>query len=100
MDINKHIVDQRINKIINDNPELFEADNDKNRKLSKAFLMLGVSSYLDIELKDVMSLITEGGNDCGIDAMYIGDVSETEFTVFMFQSKYKFNLDNDSNWSW
>ena len=97
MDINKHIIDQRINKIVNDNPEWFESENDKNRKLSKAFLVLAVGSYLDIELKDVMPLITEGGNDCGIDAMYIGDVSETEFTVFLFQSKYKFNLESDSN---
>jgi hypothetical protein len=97
LDINKHIIDQRINKIVNDNPEWFESENDKNRKLSKAFLVLAVGSYLDIELKDVMPLITEGGNDCGIDAMYIGDVSETEFTVFLFQSKYKFNLESDSN---
>lgn len=97
MDINKHIVDQRINKIVKDNPEWFESDNDYNKKLSKAFLILGMASYLDFELKDVLPLITEGGNDCGIDAIYIGDVSETEFTVILFQSKYKFDLENDSN---
>lgn len=32
MDINKHIVDQRINKIVKDNPEWFESDNDYNKE--------------------------------------------------------------------
>ena len=98
MDINKHIVDQRVKNLINERLEWFKNENDENRRISKAFLIIGVASYLDIEYEDVLSLITDGGNDCGVDAVYIGDVTDTEFNVVIFQAKYKHKeLDNDYN---
>jgi len=97
MDINKHIVDQRITKIIEENPSWFYKEGDWGRKISKSFLILGVSSYLDIELSETNSLITEGGNDSGVDAIYIGDAVDFEFQVTIFQAKYKQNLENESN---
>ena len=65
MDINKHIVDHRIRKIVADNPDKFAGENDNKKKLSKAFVGLSVASYLDIELEEAFELITEGGNDAG-----------------------------------
>lgn len=51
MNIEKQIIDQRINKIIQDNTDLFpEEDQEKNR--SKAFLLLGVAAYLDIDIAE------------------------------------------------
>jgi len=97
MDINKHIVDQRTSKIIEENPLWFENENDIMRKTSKSFLIMGVASYLDIELSEANSLITEGGNDSGVDAIYIGDAVDFEFQVTIFQAKYKQDLENDSN---
>ena len=41
MDIAKQIIDQRINKILEGNEEIF-TDSDNERKRSKAFLLLGV----------------------------------------------------------
>ena len=53
MDIAKQIIDQRVNKILNDNPELF-SDVDQERKRSKAFLLLGVAAYLDIDIAEAV----------------------------------------------
>ena len=97
MDINKHIVDQRIRKIVADNPDNFLSINDEAKKLSQAFVCLAVSAYLDIEIEEAFSLITEGGNDAGIDAVYVGDVNDYDFSVTIFQGKYTFDLTKDTN---
>jgi hypothetical protein len=97
MDINKHIVDQRIKKIVEDNPKWFSDINDEKKKLSKSFVFLSVSTYLSIELSEAQSLVTEGSNDAGIDAIYIGDFNDFEFPVTLFQGKYNFDLEKDSN---
>jgi hypothetical protein len=97
MDINKHIVDQRIRKIVADNSDKFAGENDDKKKWSKAFVCLSVASYLDIELEKAFGLITEGGNDAGVDAIYIGDVNDYDFSVTLFQGKYAFDLNKDYN---
>jgi hypothetical protein len=103
MDINKHIVDQRITKIVEDNPDWFENIKSSNeedqvrRRKSKAFVILSVSIYLSLELEEANQLITDGGNDAGIDAIYIGGLNDYEFPVTFFQSKYTFNLEKDTN---
>ena len=43
MNIEKQIIDQRINKIIQDNADLF-TEEDLEKKRSKAFLLLGVAA--------------------------------------------------------
>lgn len=60
MDIAKQIIDQRINKILEDNEETF-TDNDKERNRSKAFLLLGVAAYLDIDMTEAVQYLTDGG---------------------------------------
>ncbi|MDR3365593.1 MAG: AIPR family protein [Prevotellaceae bacterium] len=97
MDINKHIVDQRIRKIVNDNPDKFSGENGDKKKLSKAFVCLSVASYLGIELEEVFDLITEGGTDAGVDAIFIGGVNGYDFSVVLFQGKYTFDLSRDTN---
>jgi hypothetical protein len=97
MDINKHIVDQRIRKIVADNSDKFSGENDGKKKLSKAFVCLSVASYLGIELEEAFGLITEGANDAGIDAIHIGDVNDYDFSVVLFQGKYAFDLNKDTN---
>ncbi len=42
-------------------------------------------------------MVTEGGNDSGIDGIYIGDAIGYEFPVLLFQGKYKFDLEKESN---
>lgn len=96
MDIEKQIVDQRVNKIVEEYTHLFEeTDREKNR--SKAFLLLGVSAYLDIDIEEAEQYITDGGNDGGFDAAYIAESQDSQLSVVLFQSKYSRKLDGDSN---
>ncbi len=97
MNINKHIIDQRIRKIVIEKPEWFTDLNDDDRKVSRAFVLLAVATYLSIELSEAQSILTDGGSDAGIDAIYVGDISDLELPVTIFQGKYKKNLDIDSN---
>jgi hypothetical protein len=98
MDINKHIIDQRIRKIVQEKPEWFADRGDESQKLSRAFVLLTVSTYLNIELTEAYSLMTDGGDDAGIDAIQVGDTVDVEFPVTIFQGKYVFNLEKDSNY--
>lgn len=96
MDIAKQIIDQRVNKILADNEALF-AGGDLERKRSKAFLLLGVAAYLDIDIAEAVQFITDGGNDEGFDAAYIEEAQDAQLNVVLFQSKYSRNLEKDSN---
>ncbi|WP_145148513.1 AIPR family protein [Paenibacillus xylanexedens] len=98
MDFARQIVDQWVRKMVIDQPNWFEG-NDENKNISRAFIILGVSSYLGIEPVEAYALLTDGGNDSGVDAIYIGDPDNDNvtFPVVIFQAKYKFNLDNDSH---
>ena len=78
MDIAKQIIDQRINKILEDNQEIFTA-NDNERNRSKAFLVLGVAAYLDIDLMEAVQYLTDGGNDGGFDAAYIVEAQDSQY---------------------
>ena len=97
MDINKHIVDQRIRKIVSDNSDFFAKEKDNNKKLSKAFVCLSAASYLSLELEEVFDIITEGSNDAGVDAIFIGEIIDYNFSVTIFQGKYGFDLNRDNN---
>ena len=70
MEINKHIIDQRITKIVADNPAWFAKIGDERQKKSKAFVIISVSAYLGVEMEEAKNLITEGGNDAGVDAIF------------------------------
>lgn len=96
MDIAKQIVDQRVNKIIEDNPDFFAKD-DPERRRSKGFLLLGAAAYLDIDISEAEQFITDGGNDGGFDAAYIVEAQDSQINVVLFQSKYTRNLEKDSN---
>lgn len=95
MDIAKQIVDQRIAGLIKENIELFTDSDEKN--ISKAFLILGVSAYLDMELSEVEQYITDGSNDGGFDAVYITEGEDMQLDVVLFQSKYTRDLSKDSS---
>ncbi len=95
MDIAKQIIDQRILKLIEENPQLFTENPEKN--VSKAFLLLGVSAYLDIDFSAASQYITDGSYDGGIDAVYFVEGQDLQLNVVLFQSKYTRDLERDSN---
>ncbi len=104
MDINASIIDQQLTGILqkplptwltghlDEPPAWFERfGNDDNKKRSAAFVLLCMSSCLDLPLEDCTDWLTEGSNDAGVDGLYIGEVDDGEFLVTIFQGKYKVN---------
>ena len=88
MNINASIVDQRITGIIENHPELLP-DRDENKKKSSAFVLLCMFTALELNLEEAAELLTEGGNDAGVDGIHISEVDDGEFAVTIFQGKYK-----------
>lgn len=89
MNINASIIDQRITGIVEDHPEWLPPGNDVNKKRSAAFVLLCMSTCLDIIPEEAAELLTDGGNDAGVDGLHIGEVEDDEFLVTLFQGKYK-----------
>ena len=86
--INASIVDLRVTGMIEEHPEWFPWP-DENRRKSAAFVVLCMSTALDLPLEDCIDLLTDGSNDAGVDGLYIGDVEEGDFVVTVFLGKYK-----------
>ena len=89
MNINASIVDQRIVGIIEDHADWLPVGKDINKKKSAAFVLLCMSTALEFTLDEAAELLTEGGNDAGVDGLHIGEVDDGEFVVTLFQGKYK-----------
>ena len=57
-----------------------------------------MSSALDLPLEECVELLTEGGNDAGVDGLHIGEIEDLEFFVTLFQGKYRVkDLEGQSN---
>lgn len=99
MNINASIVDQRLAGIVQDNKDLIQpfARGDAGRQISVAFVLLCASTALDLPLVDAAELLTEGGNDAGVDALHFSEPDDGEFTITIFQAKYKRELLGDAN---
>ncbi|HBA50644.1 MAG TPA: AIPR protein [Lachnospiraceae bacterium] len=96
MDLARQIIDQRIIKILEENTAFF-SDKDIEKNRSRAFLLLGVSAYLDIDIAEAMQYLTDGGYDGGFDAAYIVEAQDSQLNVVLFQSKYSRKLEVDSH---
>ena len=88
MNINASIIDQRVAGIIESHPEWFPGSDEGMHK-SAAFVLLCMSTALDIPLEDCAEMLTEGSNDAGVDGLCLGDVEDGNFVVTLFQGKYK-----------
>ena len=84
MNINASIIDQRVTGIVEDHPELLPEGNDLNNKKSAAFVLMCISTCLEMPLVEAAELITEGGNDAGVDGLHFGEVEDGEFLVTIF----------------
>ncbi len=91
MNINASIVDQRVSGIIEDYKQLLPPSSDINMQKLAAFTLLCISTSLDVTLEDAAELLTEGGNDAGVDGIHLGEVEDGEFLITIFQGKYKVN---------
>ncbi|MBM9538650.1 AIPR family protein [Desulfobulbus alkaliphilus] len=97
MDINASIIDQQLTGLLEKHSDWLPA-GDANKQRSAAFVLLCMANCLDIPQEDAVELLTEGGNDAGVDGLHIGEVEDGEFLVTVFQGKYKINnLDGTAN---
>ncbi|MBO4335923.1 MAG: abortive phage resistance protein, partial [Desulfovibrio sp.] len=90
MNINASIIDQRLTGIIKAHKDWLP-EGDINRKKSSAFILLCMSTYLDLPLEEAVNLLTDGGEDTGVDGIHIGDIEDGEFLITLFQGKYSIN---------
>jgi AIPR protein len=100
MNINASIIDQRLASVVNDIRQKAVEElrmQDDGRIKSLAFVYLCVKTILDLEDDEAFDCLTEGGGDFGVDAMHISEEYDGEFTVSLFQAKYKNKLEGDSN---
>lgn len=92
MNINVGIVDQQVRGIAARLESQIESALDKTLDdtlaRSAAFVVLCAKVMLDLTDDEAVEALTEGGNDFGVDAIEVGDVSDGEFTVALFQAKY------------
>ena len=97
MNLQAAIVDQRLTGILEQNPDWFPW-RDENKRRSAAFVLLCMSTSLDLPLEECAELLTEGGNDAGVDGLHMRGVHSGDFTVTLFQGKYKIqDLSGDAN---
>ena len=91
MNINASIVDQQISGLLESHPEYFDSHKAPEKKKALAFVLLCIKTSLNLELPQAFDLLTDGGNDFGIDGIHVSEVDDGEFTVTIFQGKYKIN---------
>ncbi len=100
MNINAQIIDQRLSSII-DSIRVQAKDelniNDEEKLKSVSFIYLCVKTMLDLPEDETFECITDGGQDFGTDAIHCSEEHDGEFTISIFQGKYKRDLDGLSN---
>lgn len=101
MNLNVSIIDQQVRalaeKLKDQFAERLNLRNDEVRLRSAAFVFVCVKTVLDLTEEEAMDCMTEGGSDFGVDAAEVSDVQDGEFTVTLFQGKYKQDLEGDAN---
>jgi AIPR protein len=100
MNISASIIDQRLASIVDTIRQQAAEElriREEGKLKSLAFVYLCVKTVLDLENEDTFDCLTEGGGDFGVDALHISDEYDGEFTVSLFQAKYKNNLEGNSN---
>lgn len=100
MNINASIIDQRLIAVRDAIRE--QAANelkitDDGKLHSLAFVYLCVQTMLDLDGDESFDCLTEGGGDFGVDAMHISEEHDGEFSISLFQAKYKRDLAGDAN---
>lgn len=88
IDFNASILDHRVAGLVAEHSDWFPG-GDKDKKKSAAFVLLCMSTLLDMPLENAREFMTDGGNDAGVDGIYIGGREGDEFQVTLFQGKYK-----------
>jgi hypothetical protein len=97
MSLSEQIVDQWVTQAVQDQKEFLEESlkikNDLPKARSAVFVLLCAEALLGFDREESRLGIVEGGNDFGVDAIYLSEVTESDFKVTVFQGKYHQKLD-------
>jgi hypothetical protein len=100
VDVNAAIIDQRVGALADEIRERASdelgVENDEPKLRSLAFVFLCVRTLLDLDFDEAFDCLVEGGQDFGVDAVHLTDERDGEFSVTLFQGKYKAKLDGSS----
>ena len=100
MNIDASIIDQRLASLVDVIRQQADEElgiQESGRLKSLAFVYLCVKTVLDLDEESAFDCLTEGGGDFGVDAIHISDEYDGEFTVSLFQAKYKKDLSGNAN---
>ncbi|MGI9346404.1 MAG: AIPR family protein [Gammaproteobacteria bacterium] len=75
--------------------EYRQMPEDKLRSL--AFLIVAVQSRLPLNEEEAMECITDGGDDLGVDAIYIDEQEGSSLEIYFFQAKYAIKPNAESS---
>ena len=89
LNLNASIVDQNVNGIIESCGLGSSGNVSEDKSRTTAFTILCMSTALGVPVASAKELLTDGGNDFGVDGIHVGDEQEGEFTNTLFQTKYK-----------
>lgn len=100
MNIFASIIDQRLESVIESIRQQAAEElgiSEAGRLKSLGFVYLCVKTILDLDDSSAFDCLTEGGGDFGVDAIHLSEEYDGEFTVSLFQGKYKNNLEGNAN---
>lgn len=96
------IIEQQLLGIDNETKNLICSElnlgSDDNKLKSTLFLYYATKTLLDLDRDETLESIVDGGQDFGVDAIYIGEITNNELPITLIQAKYKIkDLSGDSN---
>lgn len=97
ININAAIVDQQVSNLVTTQSQFFSDSKDEHASRSAAFVAICVRQRLNLTEEESLGCLTDGGNDVGVDAIYLSDVEDGKFDVYLFQGKYKTSLEANHN---
>ncbi len=100
MNIFASIIDQRLESVIESIRQQAAEElgiSEAGKLKSLGFVYLCVKTILDLDNSSAFDCLTEGGGDFGVDAIHLSEEYDGEFTVSLFQGKYKNNLEGNAN---
>lgn len=88
---NASILDQHLAGLLETYPALFDGIRQPERRKATAFVLICLKTTLELSIEQAAKLLTDGGNDFGVDGLHVGEENDGEFCVSIFQAKYKVN---------
>ncbi len=99
MDLDLQIIDLQVQKLVEKFAGRLESElgikNDLTKARSACFVLLVAKTVLELDDDEAFDTLVDGGNDCGIDALFVDDVMDGTFTTTLFQGKYAKRDDGD-----